>query len=294
MLLGWWFEELPGVSNEEELTMPSITANNVKLNYIEQGAGDETIVFVHGLTGSIGEWREVLARLPKEYHILALDQRGHGGSDKPGSYQLAELADDFYAFIRELGIGLFTYVGHSMGGTLGLRFALDHPDMLKALVLVAHFPVHEWMTPETAGPLLAMTGADDIPTAFQTIFGSPEMLRGNVGQMFATPPSEEVLNEVVNDAIATDLAAVGDCYSWMLSSGLEPRLGDISVPTLIVAGAKDPTPPNVQGLDANAIEGCRFEVFEDAGHFIPYESPQKLVDLLTSFIKDVSPGYKPN
>ena len=253
----------------------------MKLNYIEQGAGDETIVFVHGLTGSIGEWREVLARLPKEYHIFALDQRGHGGSDKPGSYQLAELADDFYAFIRELGIGPFTYVGHSMGGTLGLRFALDHPDMLKAMVLVAHFPVHEWMTPETAAPLLAMTGADDIPTAFQTIFGSPEMLRGSLGQMFATPPSEEVLNEVINDAMATDLAAVGDCYSWMLSSGLEPHLGDIRVPTLIVAGAKDPTPPNVQELDANAIEGCRFEVFEDAGHFIPYESSQKLVDLLT-------------
>jgi non-heme chloroperoxidase len=270
--------------------MPSVTVNNVKINYIEQGAGDEAIVFVHGITGSLGDWREVLERLPKEYHAYALDQRGHGQSDKPGSYQLAEMSEDIYAFSQELGIGPFIYVGHSMGGTLGLRFALDHPEALKAMVLVAHFPVHEWMTPEAAAPLLAMTGADDIPTAYTTMFASPEIVRGSVGQMFATPPSEEVVNERVNDVLSTDLAAVGDCYAWMLSSGLEPHLGEIRVPTLIVAGAQDPTPPEVQRLDANSINGCRFEVFEDTGHFVPQETPQKFLDLLTSFIKDVSKG----
>ena len=268
--------------------MPSVTVNNVKINYIEQGAGDEAVVFVHGLSGSIGNWREVLGRLPKEYHAYALDQRGHGQSEKPGSYQLTELAEDIYAFSRELGIGRFTYVGHSMGGTLGLRFALDHPDVLKASVLVAHFPVHEWMTPDMQAPLLAMTGSDDFPSAIKSMFGSPEMIRGTLGQMFATPPSEEIMNEVVNDAMAADPAAIGDCYVWMLSSGLEPYLGDIRVPTLVVAGAKDPTSPDASRRDANGIKGCRFELFEDSGHHIPIESPQKLVDLLTSFIEDAS------
>ena len=63
--------------------MPSVTVNNVKINYIEQGVGDEAVVFVHGLSGSIGHWREVLGRLPKEYHAYVLDQRGHGQSEKP-------------------------------------------------------------------------------------------------------------------------------------------------------------------------------------------------------------------
>jgi len=270
--------------------MPSVTVNNVKINYIEQGAGDEAVIFVHGLTGAIGNWREVFERLPKEYHAYALDQRGHGQSEKPGSYQLTELAEDIYAFSRELGIGRFTYVGHSMGGTLGLRFALDHPDVLKASVLVAHFPVHEWMTPDMQAPLLDMTGSDDYPSAMKSMFASPEMIRGTVGQMFATPPSEELMNEVIEDAMATDPAAIGDCFAWMLSSGLEPRLGDIRVPTLIVAGAKDMTPVDAVRRDASGIKGCRFEVFEESGHILPIESPQKFVDLLTSFIKDVSKG----
>ncbi len=265
--------------------MPSVTVNNVRINYIEQGAGDEALIFVHGLTGSIRHWKDVLERLPKEYRAYVLDQRGHGQSDKPGSYQLAEMSQDIYAFSKELGIGSFIYVGHSMGGTLGLRFALDHPEVLKAMVLVAHFAVHEWMTLEAAAPLLAMTGADDIPTAYKTMFASPEIVRGSMGQMFATPPSEEVMNKIVDDVLATDLAAVGDCYTWMLSSGLEPHLSEIGVPTLIVAGAKDPTPSDVTRLDANSIKGCRFEIFEDAGHFVPQETPQKVVDVLTSFIK---------
>jgi pimeloyl-ACP methyl ester carboxylesterase len=116
------------------------------------------------------------------------------------------------------------------------------------------------------------------------------MTRGIAAQFFATPPSEELMNEVIEDIMATDQAAVGDCYTWMLSSGLEPRLGEIKVPTLIVAGGKDMQPVDAVRRDANGIKGCRFELFEDAGHFLTVESPQKFVDLLTSFIKDVNTG----
>ena len=268
--------------------MPSVIVNNVKINYIEQGAGDEAVIFVHGFSAASGNWRWVLERLPKEYHAYAIDQRGHGQSDKPGSYQLAELAEDIYGFSRELGIGRFTYVGHSMGGTLGLRFALDHPDMLKASMLVGHFPVHEWMTPDMQAPILAMTGTSDYPSAMKVMFGSPEMIRGVLGSMFATPPSEELMNEMIEYAMVTDPEAIVACFTWMLSSGLEPRLGDIRVPTLIVVGAKDPSSPDASKRDANAIKGGRFELFEDAGHFIPIESPQKFVDLLVNIIEDVS------
>jgi pimeloyl-ACP methyl ester carboxylesterase len=57
-----------------------------------------------------------------------------------------------------------------------------------------------------------------------------------------------------------------------------------------LAGAKDTIPLDLQRLAANGIKGCRFEVWEENGHFLPQESPQQFVDLLTSFIKDVSNG----
>ena len=57
-----------------------------------------------------------------------------------------------------------------------------------------------------------------------------------------------------------------------------------------MAGAKDTIPLDLQRLAANGINGCRFEVWEDDGHFLPQESPQQFVDLLINFITDVSNG----
>jgi pimeloyl-ACP methyl ester carboxylesterase len=88
--------------------------------------------------------------------------------------------------------------------------------------------------------------------------------------------------------MAADPTARRKCAVWWISTNLEPQLGDITVPTLIVAGAKDDLPSDWERRYANAIKRCRFELWEDDGHFLPMESPQKFVDLLMSFIKDVS------
>ena len=88
--------------------------------------------------------------------------------------------------------------------------------------------------------------------------------------------------------MAADPVAKEQCIDFWFSTNLEPQLGDIRIPTLIVASAKDMLPLDFERRYANAINGCRFEVWEDNGHMIPQESPQEFVDLLTSFIKDVS------
>jgi len=258
--------------------MPLVTANNVRINYIEQGTGDEAIVFVHGYSGALGNWREVLERLPREYHSYALDLRGHGQSEKPGIYRLTEMVKDIYAFSRELGIGRFTYVGHSLGGKIGYQFALDHPEVLKAMVLAAPAPAHDFIPPDQRAGFLDMV---------TSAFASPEGLRGFFGQT-ANPPNEELLNELINDAMMVDATAKEECAVWWISTDLEPQLGNIRVPTVIAAGAKDDLPVEWERRYANAINGCRFELFENSGHFIPMESPQRFVDLLTSFIKNTT------
>ena len=125
-----------------------VTVNNVKINYIEQGTGDEVIVFVHAYSGALGSLQWAFELLPKEYHAYALDLRGFGQSEKPSDYQLKEIIEDIYAFNQELGIEKFTYVGHSLGGTIGYKFAVEHPDVLKAMFLIAPAPAHDFMPTE--------------------------------------------------------------------------------------------------------------------------------------------------
>jgi pimeloyl-ACP methyl ester carboxylesterase len=258
--------------------MPSLTANNVSINYREQGAGHEAIVFVHGYAGALENWTEVLEQLPSEYHACALDLRGHGQSGRPGSYQLVDLVEDIYAFSRELGMGQFSYVGHSLGGKIGYQFALDHPDVLKAMILAAPAPAHDFIPPDQRAAFLDAVGS---------AFGSPEGMRGFLGQTM-NPPNEELLNQLIDDALAADPAAKAECAVWWISANLEPQLGSIAVPTLIVAGGMDDLPIDWERRYANQITGCRFEVLEGCGHFIPMDRPREFVDLLTSFITGVS------
>jgi branched-chain amino acid transport system permease protein len=262
--------------------MPSVSANNVKLNYIEHGAGDELIVFVHGMASAIRVWSQILERLPMDYHAYALDLRGHGGSEKPGDYQLDQFAEDIYAFSRELGIRPFTYVGHSMGGKIGYQFACDHHDILKALVLVCPSPVSIVFPPDM---LTAMT--EQVESAFASPEGASVFFR-----QLTNLHDEEILDEVANDALAAGLAVISEEFNSFALSDLEPRLKGIRVPALIMAGDQDVIPVDRQRRAADGIMDCRLEVLEDAGHFIPYQSPQKFVELLTDFIKEVNTKHR--
>ena len=86
------------------------------------------------------------------------------------------------------------------------------------------------------------------------MFESVEIIRGGLAYQLATPLSEELLNEIASDMVAKDPHMLSD-WEWRYAS---------------------------------QIEGCRFEVWEDGGHMMPLDSPQRLVDLLVSFIEDVS------
>ena len=163
-----------------------VIVNGVKINYVEQGSGDEAIIFIHGYAGSLGNWKWVLEELPKEYHAYALDQRGFGQSERPGSYELNDFVEDIYAFSRQLGIEQFTYVGHSLGGKIGYKFALDHPDVLKAMVLAEPSPAGIMVPPDQQAAVKDM---------IISAWGSPDTLRDFMGQT-RKPPSEETLNAI--------------------------------------------------------------------------------------------------
>jgi pimeloyl-ACP methyl ester carboxylesterase len=261
--------------------MPSIDIGGVNLNYVEQGTGDEVILFVHGWLSSARIWQDCLGLLPEKYHAFALDLRGFGKSERVQvSINLPQFAQDIREFARQLGLAKFTYVGHSMGGATGLQFALDQPEMLKALVLVSTVPSHgAAMPPE----MLAVT---DIPLSKR----DREEARGLVSLYFlARPPSPERVDEMVEDALSIDdevYFASRDAFR-SINFDVESRLGEIKIPTLIVAGDQDVAmPANNSRRTAQGIEGSQLEILEGNGHALILESPERFVDLLTGFIEE--------
>jgi len=108
--------------------------NGVRLHYVEAGQGTP-VILVHGLAcDHVANWMlpRVFQKLSKRYRVIALDNRGHGKSDKPydpAQYGL-ELVDDVVRLMDHLGIAKAHVVGYSMGGFITLKLALRHPKRL--------------------------------------------------------------------------------------------------------------------------------------------------------------------
>jgi pimeloyl-ACP methyl ester carboxylesterase len=117
----------------------TVSVNGLKLNYLDWGnEGAPDMVLVHGLRGHRHSWDDFSALVCKDFHVMALDQRGRGESDwaPDGDYSTDAYVADLAGFSEVLGLNKFTLVGHSMGGRNSMTFGGKYPEKLEKLVVV--------------------------------------------------------------------------------------------------------------------------------------------------------------
>ncbi len=107
----------------------------MELNYKVFGQGDPVII-LHGLFGMLDNWQGIANRLAEHFTVFILDQRNHGNSPKMPTHDYPSMAEDLRQFMENHWMYSAHIIGHSMGGKVAMRFALDHPDMVEKLVVV--------------------------------------------------------------------------------------------------------------------------------------------------------------
>ena len=114
-----------------------IVVNGLSMHYRDWGGFGDLVVLLHGLASNCRFWDLVAPLLTRNFTVLALDQRGHGSTDKPDSgYDFATVADDLLGFLQSIGAERPLIVGHSWGGNVALELAARHPSVPRALCLV--------------------------------------------------------------------------------------------------------------------------------------------------------------
>ena len=115
-----------------------VTVNGVRLRYLDWGTvGKAPLVCLHGHTGQARLWDEFAEAASPYYHVLAVDQRGHGQSQwAEAGYARDRFVDDLAAFVDALELSRFVLVGLSMGGWNSLLYAVDNPERVERIVLV--------------------------------------------------------------------------------------------------------------------------------------------------------------
>lgn len=114
-----------------------VTLRGLRIHYREYGEGGRPIVLLHGVASNARIWLTTGPLLAERFRVFALDQRGHGESDKPDDgYDFPSVVGDVEAFIDSLGLERPVIAGHSWGGNVALEFAAKHPDVAAGLALI--------------------------------------------------------------------------------------------------------------------------------------------------------------
>lgn len=255
----------------------------LRLEFAEQGErGGLPVIALHGVTDSWRSFEPVLPHLPPDLHLLALSQRGHGGSDKPaGSYAPADFAADVAAFMDAMAIERAVLVGHSMGSIHALRCAIDHPTRVAGLLLAGTMP---WFGRppemiryhrEQIAPL-----EDPVPEAFAREFQQSTLAR---------PIPAAWLDAFVAESLKVPARVWRAAFAGFIGDDFSARLREIDVPTLIVWGRHDAfCCAAEQQAMLQLIRGSRLVEYADAGHAMHWEEPQRFARELARFVHFVA------
>lgn len=122
----------------------NIATARIRLNVLVHGADNGVpVIFIHGNTASSRFWEETMCALPPTYRAFAPDMRGYGITERlpvDGSRGLRDWSDDLRALVTTLSLGAVHLVGWSLGGGIGLQYAIDFPDEVRSLTLVDPIP----------------------------------------------------------------------------------------------------------------------------------------------------------
>lgn len=162
-----------------------------KIHYLDQGPQDGPVVlFVHGLGGSSEYWKQTLASPEmKKYRCLAIDMLGFGRSDKPKDfdYSLEKQAETIREFLALKKVNKVIYVGHSMGGSVGIALARLQADLLEKLVLVDSTLHADYAASET----LKLAGWGEFK--FRLMFPILRIRSEKITSAFFEAPTEEII-----------------------------------------------------------------------------------------------------
>lgn len=261
------------------------------LNYEVAGQGQD-VVLVHGLgLSSMKTWVNQVPELAKYFRVHTYDVRGFGQSDNPaGKFSVQQHAYDLYALLQTLGLSQVVLVGFSMGGWIAQQFALDHPEMVKALVLSC---TTSGLRPEGAQRFVSRAAKVDsegtAPLAEEQIRNTfaPESLSGQADLI-------DFYRQNFLDSSANNPTSYASMFRALTVTNWTAQLGRIQCPTLVVCGDADKgitcgkTPTDAAEILHQGIAGSQLAVIHQGGHYAHLERPQEWNAMIISFIQKVA------
>ena len=284
------------------MTEKYVLANGVRTRYLEEG-DDAPLLLIHGGNfgrySSANDWDTNIDSLARQFHVYAIDKIGCGFSDNPRKdeeYVSGATVQHAYDFLRAMNIDRTHVAGHSRGGYTATRLALEHPEMVKTLIIVDSSSL---MTPPN--PLYEQWERDaakipDLRERYRHLvtinsFRGAHVTEDLVDLMVKIvnlPKSQEAVAKMdagLREQFRADLVAKQKhTHEWI-------RAGGLKCPTLIVWGFNDPSATMERcgipcmNLIMPSVPQSEMHVLNEAGHYCYREQPEAFDTAVTDFIR---------
>jgi pimeloyl-ACP methyl ester carboxylesterase len=268
------------MTTETAVADRTITLNGLNFHYRDWESANpdaQHLVLLHGYTGHARSWDSFALAMSVDYHVLALDQRGHGETEwaPPTEYGVDHMVRDLEAFVEELSLSQFSLLGLSMGGRNAIHYAGKRPQALVRLVIV------------DIGPETGTTGSARIRAGVQAgdVFESPDEAIARARSTNPNADEGEQRHRVTHSLMQRDDGKWTFRYDKALRDPDNPRprpspeegwalVEQIDVPTLLIRGEiSDVLPAEVAGRMVETMSDCQFVEVAGSGHSVPLDRP---------------------
>lgn len=283
-------------------TSQSFISQRLKLNYVDWGNHEAPpLVLVHGGRDHARSWDWTAEELAKDYHVVAMDHRGHGDSDwvSDGNYTSNDMVYDLAQLVHQLGRGPVTIVSHSMGGNVALRYTGMFPDMVTKLVAIEGLgPSPSWKEEQRKTPYpermrewieKKRKAAGRTPRKYESIEAAFARMIEENSYLTKEQARHLTIHGVNRNEDGT--------YSWKFDPHLnvwqvedvadefmEAIWGAITCPTLLLYGEKSwASNPEKDGRLEHFNTASVIE-FENAGHWLHHDQFDRFMSVLRDFL----------
>jgi pimeloyl-ACP methyl ester carboxylesterase len=235
------------------------------------------VIFLHGWLGSWRYWFPTMERVAENFRTYSFDFWGFGESRRKSTYEsIQNYSDQVIRFLDELGIDRVLLVGHSMGGMVALKTAINHPRRISRVAAVGAPIVGDslsWLLKLTDRPIMA------------DAFARVPWFRRFLFSQFLGETNDPHVHEILDDSVKSSSTTLRNAVGSMWRTDLRPELSRLTVPTLIVHGGRDEiVHPNQADLFDN-VPTAEVVVMPESRHFPFLDEADLFNDILIRFLK---------
>ena len=264
-----------------------IKANGISINYEITGSG-EWLTLVHGAGDNLGAWWNQIPAFSRDYRVLTYDVRGYGQTETPdGDYSTDVLVEDLYQLLKVLDISETYLMGYSMGGRVAVGLALEHPEMVKALIIAnSGFAPMERSQEE----MQQMAKLREQRMKIVEEQGLEPIMNESTAMVFSAgwpDKNPEVFEQYKQIRLKNDPGSYLGAMRAMVWGAQPPDVSKLSCPTLIIGGESDGLMGAESAKATQAlIPGSQLKVMP-TGHASAIEQPEEFNATVLGFLANL-------